>query len=285
MDNLCDEDGKPFVSKVHYSGDLEDSIESAVSVIGGFDNVLDIGDRILLKPNFNTADPPPASSDVEAIRAVIRLLYKHGAKEVILGESSTLLASTQKVMEKIGANKIAKEEGAEIAVFGDRGWRKILVNKKHLNKIELAREVFETDKLVYLCCLKTHNLAKFSCSLKHIIGLVKPFSRIGWHLNCLEQKIAESNTVINPDLLIVDTRKCFIRGGPIKGKVAEPNLILASRNRVALDVEGIKIIKKYKGNSLRRSPWEYIQISKAVELGLGPEVLNNVSFYPIDLKN
>ena len=71
--------------------------------------------------------------------------------------------------------------------------------------------------------------------------------------------------------MILDARKCFIAGGPIKGKVAEPNLILASRNRVALDVEGIKIIKEYEGNSLRRSPWEYIQISKAVELGLGPK--------------
>jgi len=264
-------DEKPFVSKVYYTGDLEESIESTVSIIGGFEKIIDVGDTILLKPNFNTADPPPASSDVESSRAVIKLLYKYGAEKVILGESSTLLASTKKVMEKIGATKVAKEEGAEIAIFGDMGWRKIVVKKDYLNSVELASEVFDVDKIVYLCCLKTHNLAKFSCSLKHIIGLVKPFSRIGWHLNCLEQKIAEANTVINPDLLILDARKCFIAGGPIKGKVAEPNLILASRNRVALDVEGIKIIKDYEGNSLRRSPWEYIQISKAVELGLGPK--------------
>jgi len=264
-------DGKPLVSKVYYTGDLEESIESAVSSIGSFKNVIDRDDKVLLKPNFNTADPPPASSDMEAIRTVIRLLYKYEAKKVILGESSTLLASTKKVMKKTGAVRVAKEEGAEIAIFGKRGWKNVEVKKNLLKSVKLAREAFEVNKIIYLCCLKTHNLAKFSCSLKHIIGLVKPFSRIGWHLNCLEQKIAEANTVINPDLLIVDARKCFIAGGPIKGKVAEPNLILASRNRVALDIEGIKIIKKYKGNSLRRSPWEYVQISKAVELGLGPK--------------
>ncbi len=264
-------DGITLVSKIYYTGDLEECIESAVSSIGDFKKIIDRDDKVLLKPNFNTADPPPASSDMEAVRTVIRLLYKYGAEKVILGESSTLLASTQKVIEKKGAIKVAKEEGAEITIFGKRGWKKVEVKQGLLNRIELAREAFEVNKIIYLCCLKTHNLAKFSCSLKHIIGLVKPLSRIGWHLNCLEQKIAEANTVINPDLLIVDARKCFIAGGPIKGKVAEPNLILASRNRVALDVEGVKIIQKYKGNSLRRSPWEYVQIRRAVELGLGPK--------------
>ena len=259
------------VGKVSYRGDLEESIESAVSILGGFNKIIEVGDRILLKPNFNTADPPPASSDVEAVGAVIRLLYKHGAKNVILGESSTLLASTKKVMEKIGALKIAEEEGAEIAVFGDKGWKRIPVKKQYLNSVELASEVFDVDKIVYLCCLKTHNLTRFSCSLKHIIGLVKPFSRIGWHINSLEEKIAEANTVINPDLVILDARKCFIAGGPIRGRVADPDLILASNNRVALDIEGIKIIKEFEANSLARVPWEYTQIRKAIELGLGPK--------------
>jgi uncharacterized protein (DUF362 family) len=265
---------KPLVSKIHHTGDLEESIESAVTTIGGFENSIDIGDKILLKPNFNTADPPPASSDMEALRAVIRLLYKYGAKKVILGESSTLLASTRRVMEKIGAIKVAKEEDVEIAVFGDKGWKKIPVKKVFLNSVELAREVFDVDKLVYLCCLKTHNLAKFSCSLKHIVGLIKPFSRIGWHLHGLEHKIAEANTVIHPNLLILDARRCFIAGGPNQGKIAKPDLILASRNRVALDVEGIKIIKSYDGNSLKRDPWNYAQIRSAVELGLGPKNSN-----------
>jgi len=271
MTNPYVTEDKIQVGKVSYSGDLEESIESAVSILGGFKKIVDIGDKILLKPNFNTADPPPASSDMEAVKAVIRLLYKHGAERVILGESSTLLASTKKVMEKIGAIKIAEEEGAEIAVFGDRGWREIPVKKQYLNSVELASEVFDVDKIVYLCCLKTHNLTRFSCSLKHIVGLVKPFSRIGWHLNGLEQKIAEANTVINPDLMILDARKCFISGGPSQGMIVEPDLILASENRVALDVEGIKIIKAHDGNSLKRDPWNYTQIRSAIEHGLGPK--------------
>ena len=43
------------------------------------------GDEILLKPNFNTADPPPASSDPEFVKAVIELLFEQrDASSIIL---------------------------------------------------------------------------------------------------------------------------------------------------------------------------------------------------------
>jgi uncharacterized protein (DUF362 family) len=71
------------------------------------------------------------------------------------------------------------------------------------------------------------------------------------HLSYLQEKIAELNTLFNVDLIIMDARKCFITRGPAEGEVREPNLILASDDRIAIDVEGIKIIQSFKGNSLK----------------------------------
>jgi len=34
-------------------------------------------------------------------------------------------------------------------------------------------------------------------------------------------------------------------------------------------VEGIKVIQEYPANSFEKDPWEYAQIKRAVELGLG----------------
>ena len=48
----------------------------------------------------------------------------------------------------------------------------------------------------------------------------------------------------------MDARKCFINHGPMEGEVKEPNLILASKNRVEIDIEGVKIIQNYPNNSL-----------------------------------
>ena len=76
--------------------------------------------------------------------------------------------------------------------------------------------------------------------------------------------------IIHPDLIIMDGRKCFIGGGPAKGKIENPGLILASTNRVAVDVEGIRVIQEFRGNSLKNiNPLEMTQIKKSIEFGIG----------------
>ena len=68
----------------------------------------------------------------------------------------------------------------------------------------------------------------------------------------------------------MDARKCFVSGGPESGEVKEPNLILASTDRIAIDIEGLKILKSYPAkNKLDLPLWEIPQIKRAVELGLG----------------
>jgi len=99
---------------------------------------------------------------------------------------------------------------------------------------------------------------------------MKPIQRVGLHLSRLQEKLAELNKIIKPDLIIMDARKCFINKGPAQGEIREPNLILASDDRIAIDVEGMKIIQSFKGNSLKDiNPWELPQIKRAVELDIG----------------
>jgi uncharacterized protein (DUF362 family) len=98
---------------------------------------------------------------------------------------------------------------------------------------------------------------------------MKPSERIRLHVTHIEEKIADLNLVVHPSLIIMDGRKCFINGGPACGELKEPNLILASGDRIAIDVEGIKTIQSFAGNSLEDEPWNYTQIKRAVELGLG----------------
>ena len=60
-----------------------------------------------------------------------------------------------------------------------------------------------------------------------------------------------------------------ISGGPSSGELREPNLILASGDRIAMDVEALKIVQSYPGHGLKENPWELTMIRRAVELGLG----------------
>jgi uncharacterized protein (DUF362 family) len=126
------------------------------------------------------------------------------------------------------------------------------------------------DKIILLPCLKTHRYARFTATLKLAVGFMLPRERATLHLMNLEEKIAELNTVFKPDLIVMDARKCFVTYGPEKGEVRDPNLVLASTDRVAIDVEGVKILKSYPAdNKLKLLPWEFLQIKRAVELDLG----------------
>lgn len=268
-ENIFTTEGKALVSKVRCSEDLRQSICQAVAAIGGFQRLVEPGDTILVKPNFNTNDPPPASNDPHFVRAVIELLYQHGAGKVVLGESATFSASTRDVLCEIGMLQAAKEAGAEVAIFDEGEWVPVETGGRYLKKIALAKAGLEAKKIVYVCCLKTHFLTDFTLSLKLAMGFVRPRNRVMMHLGRLREKLVDLNLAIAPDLIIIDGRRCFISGGPSSGEVREPNLILASGDRIAVDVEALKVIQSYPGHGLKKRPWELTMIRRAVELGLG----------------
>lgn len=259
------------VSQITVKKNLRQAILKAVEALGGFTKFIKTGDVVFLKPNFNTADPFPASTDIEFLKEVVGLVYEAGAKLVMIGESSTMSINSRKVMENLRVFDLQDmKQPPRIYVFEEGGWiKKNIPHGKYLKSVSIPKVIKRPDKLIFLPCLKTHSYAQFTGALKLSVGFMKPSQRVSLHLRHLQEKIAELNTVICPDLIIMDARKCFINRGPAEGTLAEPNLILASADRVAIDIEGIKIIQSYKGNSLAGTdPQELPQIKQAMEIGI-----------------
>ena len=261
------------VSKIKVNNKLKESIKKAVDQLGGFSAFIKKGEVVLLKPNFNTQDPFPACTDIVFLKAVVELVYEQEPKGVIIGESSTLSLNTRKVMQEIGLFDLMEKMPVppRIYNFDERDWvEKTIPGAKYLKKVKVPKFLDRADKLILLPCLKTHNLAKLTASLKLSVGFMKPYQRTPLHLWHLQEKVAELNKIIKPDLIIMDARKCFINKGPSSGKLAEPDLILVSKDRVAIDIEGAKIIQSYKGNSLKNiNAQDILQIKKALELKIG----------------
>jgi uncharacterized protein (DUF362 family) len=267
--NVFVRNGKALVSKVTSTDDLKADILRSIGLIGSFDKAIKKGDEVWIKPNFNTGDAPPGSSDPDFVNAVIELLFQHGAGKVIIGESSMLRTSTRRVFEETGMLKKAEDAGADVVFFDEGKWVEIKNEGNHLRSVSLPERALGAKRLVYVCCMKTHRWAKFTLSLKLAVGFMKPSERMLLHARHLEEKVADLNMVVHPDLVIMDGRKCFISGGPACGELRNPNLVLASGDRIALDVEAIKVIKSYEGSSLEDEPWNYTQVRRAAELGLG----------------
>lgn len=250
---------------------LVDWVSRTVELAGGFGRAVRPGDTVLLKPNFNSGDPPPNSTDIPYLVAMIRLLRDHGARRVIVGESSRHPpTSTRFEMGRTGVFEACAREGAEAVVFGEEEWTPVRVRGQHFRRLEVARSIVEADRLVYACCLKTHWLSKFTCSIKHSVGAVRPRNRAQLHFGGhFEERVAEIAAAVRPDLVVVDARSVYVRGGPCYGLARYPGVLMAGSDRVALDVEGIRILQRYPECALTRDPWTYTQIRAAVRLGLG----------------
>jgi uncharacterized protein (DUF362 family) len=281
-ENPFRQDGMALVSKVKAEQDLRASVVKAVELIGGPGKVISPGDRVMLKPNFNSADPYPGSSDLEFLKIVIQLLKEAGAK-VVVGESAgAIWRPTRKLMEKTDALRQLTDMGAEVIIFDDKSrawdWVKVRVDGYYLKEVTVPSSVYEADKIVYVPCMKTHQLARFTLSLKLSVGLVHPGERRSMHMRNLERKIAEFNLALQPDLIIMDGRKSFVSWGPDRGDLVEPGIIMASGDQVAIDVEALKILGSYKAkNRLLPNPYDSSQIATALRHGLGSKDYKVVS--------
>jgi uncharacterized protein (DUF362 family) len=161
------------------------------------------------------------------------------------------------------------DQRIEVIPFDEHEWLKKEIPKgKYLKKVSIPKILDQVDKLILLPCVKTHFIAKFTGSLKLQVGIMKPSQRMFLHFINVQGKIADLNTIVHPDLIIMDARKCFVTRGPSEGLVKEPNLILASESRVSTDIEGVKIIQSYPENCLNIKPEELPQIKRAKELGI-----------------
>jgi uncharacterized protein (DUF362 family) len=272
--NPYTKDGKALVSFVMADEEVGRHIEKAVDLLGGLDKVLKPGDRILLKPNFNSDDPPPGSTALDFLCAAIQLLRDHGYSKISVGDGSGRpWVPTSMVFERSGLSAKMKEMGVPLLDFDQSEYVDVPIHGDYLDVIAYARDLETFDKLIYLPTMKTHFLAGFSMSLKLTVGLVHLCDRAILHGDnnlFVAQRAAEMNIPVKPDLIIMDGRISFVSGGPAMGLAVHPGVILASGDPVAMDVQGVRLLQNYAAvNHLTGSPWDLPQISTAVRHGLG----------------
>lgn len=280
--NVYTRDGRALVSKADTAGrDLTVAVKAAIDAIGGVRKALLPQDRVLLKANFNSDDPFPASTDLAFLQAVVEVLRADGITNLTLGERSGWpWMPTNKVLKAMGVYEAAKKLDLPVVDFDSGPWMDVRLGEqaRWWKTAAYHQSLKDFDKIVYLPCMKHHFLATFTMSLKLTVGLTHPVDMQYMHADFdqgktdepMYLKMIELSLVVGPDLIIMDGRKSFVTGGPDNGEIVEPNVILASGDRIALDVEGVKILQSYPRENLIQSPvWEMPLIRRAIELGLG----------------
>ena len=287
---MANSKGEVFILKT------TDRAKGIPALLSKFDLADFSGKRVAIKANFNSADPFPASTHLDALRAIVENLKGAGASEITLAERSGM-GDTAEVLEQMGVVDLSKELGFKAVVLDNvykEDWVKFERDGNHwLRGFYIAKVFHDADKIVQTCCLKTHRFGgHFTLSLKNSVGLVAKKVPSGmydymWELYSSpfqRQMIAEINNSYKLDCVVMDGIKAFVTGGPEKGKVVEPNLLLASQDRVAIDAVGVSVLKIYgaKGKVGEASVFDQDQLKRATELGFGVKSPDEIQLTPLN---
>ena len=266
------------------------------NVLGAFDITMFSGTLVAVKANFNSADPFPASTHIDTLDTICSAILEQHPARVTLVERSGM-GNTRSVLEETGVISCSRNRGFDVTVLDDldrSGWQEIQAAGLHWDRgFFLAKDIARADYVVQTCCLKTHRYGGyFTLSLKNMVGTIA--RRVpGLDYDFMNElhtsphqrlMIAEINKFCRSDIIVMDATEGFSSGGPDKGKLIKPGIILASRDRVAIDAVGVALLRA-SGTVpvvMNGKIFELEQIARAAELGVGIGSADRIRLVPLD---
>ncbi|MGB4407349.1 MAG: DUF362 domain-containing protein [Sphaerochaeta sp.] len=198
------------------------------------------GKRVLLKPNVlsDAKEDRCITTNTAVVRAVIHLLKKQGAKEILLGDSPGLQGPSF-VPKACKLDKVCKDEGVRWVDFTQNPKTR-LVPYTRSKSLPFASILEEVDLLFSLPKLKTHQLMYSTGSVKNLFGLVPGLHKSPCHVLFPTRELFASLMVgilslAKPSFSIMDAVIGMEGPGPANGKPRHMGLILASRDALSLD--------------------------------------------------
>jgi uncharacterized protein (DUF362 family)/NAD-dependent dihydropyrimidine dehydrogenase PreA subunit len=225
---------------------LDDVVSKAIELIGGINDLIKPGSKVLLKVNLLMAIAPEHGSTTHPamVRAVAKYLQQKGC-EVWVGDSSSW--NTKKALKVAGIQEAAESLGVKVLNFNEFTPVKVsLPPGSALNETYLGQPLFDADVIISLPKLKSHELTGFSGCIKNSFGMVVGHNK--GEIHRLFPKIPDfANAVIDifmlkqPAMFIMDGIIC-VEGTAAKGSPKKIGVLLASKNGFALDTVAEKII-------------------------------------------
>ena len=259
---------------------LRKKIDEGIELLGGWERFLSPGMTVLLKVNLigpKTSDTA-AITHHEFVRALTQILKQQGCT-VWIGDSSGGaiggIAPTARSFVVSGLEKVAREEGAIIKNFDKEGVVEVSAKSGYIDKMYLAKPMFEADFVINLPKLKTHSAGIFTGAVKNLFGCIPGLRKAEYHRLAPHQKdlghmIVDIHQSVKVGLHIMDGITAMQGEGPTAGKVYPAGKILLSTDPLALDtvaaamlgmnIDDIPILASARERKLGESSLEKIEL-------------------------
>jgi len=257
----------------YQSGMLRQALIQTLFLLGGLEKIINPGSRIFVK--INHLSPPSAAEEAiithPALTREVLLLLKEIGCTITAGDD---IQSKQKDGFSIsGYRELCNSLGIPLVNLKEVGFRRIDCEGKVLDKAYISPLLLDSDFLINLPKLKTHSFTMFTGAVKNMYGIIPHGLRSSYHRQfykneLFSQMLVDIFSCAPPHLNIMDAIVAMEGEGPSAGRPKKVNLILASRDAVALDAVASKIIGL--------DPLQILTTKYADERGLGVGQLENI---------
>lgn len=265
---------------------LREAIAEVVRRAGGL-SFIRPGQRVLIKPAVNSGNPYPATVDPETVLALARLVQQAGGAPEV-ADRTMFLRSTAEAFRRTGILEAARQAAIPCLPLDHAPTVTVahpLAAHWSGRRIEIYRAAAEADHVIDVCTPRTHHLAVFTMALKNMVGVVAGSARPAMHLGRgFEARLAEITLVARPSLVLLDARMGFGDGGPDRGDVVRPGVLVAGTDPVAVDAVGLACLRLAGANPAvaGRSIWRIPQLARAAELGVGVGSASAIQLVGVD---
>lgn len=227
--------------------------------------------KILLKPNIVSFEPYPTTTHPEVLRACLESLLELG-KEVIVADGPAFDAgNSQKIIENHPLKRVCNQFKIELINLNKGPFKKV---KTKSFVFEISPLVSECDFIISLPVFKSHTACLITGALKNQYGFLSPKDKVRFHTlfgQDINKAIAELNQAIKIDFWIMDLVETLIGAQEVRhgGERKFVGYMLAGRNPVTLDTEGLKLLKKVDPSLRTKTPKDILHLKWAIGFRLG----------------
>jgi len=201
---------------------------------------------IIVKPNLTNADPPPVTTPVECVRAVMEYVRRHTGAPLAIGEGCGS-GTTHDAFAANGYDGLAREFGARLIDFNTAKSSPVADPRAIQESEFYLPDVLVDAFVISIPILKDHSFTGTTIALKNMFGIA-PETHYGgsWnksrlHSPSTDAAVHDVNLYKRPELSVVDAVTA-LTGMHLCGTPKRFGVVLASRDPVAVDAVGSEML-------------------------------------------
>lgn len=202
-----------------------------------------------------------ATTDPIVVEAIIQRL-KHLPLEVFVVESDATVTNADKAFEATGMGEMCKQNDVQyLNLRHVKDKVKIPIPSGECLKTITVPRIVTESAIISAAKMKTHMATKVTLGMKNMFGLLPDKFKAKYHAKGISKVIVDINTVLKPNLTVIDGFVAMEGKGPVDGTPVKMDLIIAGKDPVATDATGAR--------AMGIDPHEISHIRTAYQKGLG----------------